>query len=329
MTIIATGFVADTPDVASDYPSAGANSSSEAFQAIYWRCIAVFMFSAALNARGCRRVLFSNVAAPVVDGIDLGDAFARIGAETVHLPLRHRLPGAKKWGNVFYFLDILHYLPADARLALFDSDVVLTRPVAPLIDRIGRGGIAGYAVDTQPHEDVNGMTMAHGARLAEVLGGPAQPSAILHLGGEFLGLDLARMQHALPVFDALWNKVANGIDGMDAIRTEEHFWSVAAAAQGWLIDTANDQVKRMWTARNHRTVAVGDETLPVWHLPAEKRYGFVDLFRWIARRGFDPNVDPTVFHAAAARCFGIPAPSPGKRVRDLARGVRHRLQPNA
>lgn len=325
MTIIATGFVADTPDVASDYPSAGANSSSSGFQSIYWRCIAVFLFSAAVNARGCRRMLFSNVAAPVVDGIDMGDAFARMGAETVRLPLYRRIKGAKQWGNVFYFLDILHHLPADARLALFDNDVVLVGPVAPLVHRIGQAGIAGYAVNTQSWENVNGMTMAHGARLAEVLGGAAQSGAIVHLGGEFFGLDLARMPQALPVFDALWDKVVNGIDGMDAIRTEEHFWSVAAAAQGWQVDIANDQVKRMWTARNYRTVAPGDEALSVWHLPAEKRYGFVDLFRWIAGRGFDPDIDPAAFHAAAARCFGIPAPTPAKRVRDLARGVRHRL----
>ena len=330
MDIVATGFVADTADLASDYPSAGGDSSDASFQAIYWRCITGFLFSARVNARECRAMLFSNVAPPVIDGIDLSMVFERMGVTIVCLPLTHRLPHAKKWGNVFYFMDILKALPGyqsdQGRFALFDSDVVLAGSITPLMRRIGEAEMVGYRVDSAVDEDVNGLTMAQAARLAERLSGTAQPEAIPHLGGELLGFDLIRRASTLAVFDAMWRDMIAHTNGLDAIRTEEHFWSVAAAAQGWPVVEGNDHMKRLWTARNFRTVLEADRTLPIWHLPAEKRYGFVDMFRWMAERDFDTEINAIEFHSVTERIFGIPNPSLHKRMKDLIRGIRHKIR---
>lgn len=326
--ILATGFVADTPDVSSGYPAAGNNSANPNFQAIYWRCIAVFLFSAAVNAREYRRVVFSNIEPPVVDGFDLKHAFDRMGAGYTVLPLRHRLPNARQWGNVFYFLDIMHHLPADCRFALFDSDVVLVDSVKPLMTQIRDTGLVGYGVDTAVDENVNGLSMRDAARIAEHLSGQPQPEMVKHFGGEMLGVDMNIRSDALSTFDELWRQMQDAGNQPAAILTEEHFWSVAFAAYGWPIELANDHMKRIWTARNFRTVMPGDEDLAVWHLPAEKRYGFLDMFRWIAARNFDTAVDPSEFRAVAKRCFGIPQASGIKRIRDFQRGVRHKLSRN-
>lgn len=317
MDILATSFVADSTDVASSYPSAGRDSSDPNFQAIYWRCVAGFLFSAAVNAPDCQLMLFSNVAPPVVDGVELRDVFARLGVTAVCLPLTHRLPDAERWGNVFYFMDIMRTLPDDGRFALFDSDVVLAGSVKPLVDRIGDAGMVAYRVDSLPDEDVNGLTMTDAAKLAAVVSGSASPPPIRHLGGELLGIDLIRRADILAAFDALWHAMVSRRQGLEAIRTEEHFWSIAAAAHGWRVDEANDQLKRLWTAHNFRTVRPGDEARAVWHMPAEKRYGFVDLFRWMADRSFDPLIDPLEFHGVLKSRFGIPHVPSVKRMRDV------------
>lgn len=329
MDIVATGFVADTADMASDYPSAGRDSSGAKFQDVYWRCITAFLFSAKINAQECRLILFSNINPPSVDGVDLSRVFEKLGVNVVILPLTHRLPNVSKWGNVFYFMDILEALPKfcenQGRFALFDSDVVLTGSIMPLMRRIGEAGIVGYRVDSAEDEDVNGLSMAQAARLAEQWTGSVQPKTIPHLGGELLAFDLSRRAEILLVFAALWDGIIARAKGLDTIRTEEHLWSVAAAAKDWHVADGNDQIKRLWTARNYRTVDKSDQSLPIWHLPAEKRYGFVDMFRWMADRNFDTTLSSSEFNKIAASCFGIPRPSPIKRVRDLIRGIFYRI----
>ena len=74
----------------------------------------------------------------------------------------------------------------------------------------------------------------------------------------------------------------------------------------------------IWASPRYGNGEPGDENLPLWHLPAEKRFGFVDLFRDLARKGFPSAMDPAEFKAMAQARFGLPRPSPNKLLGDGA-----------
>ena len=118
----------------------------------------------------------------------------------------------------------------------------------------------------------------------------------------------------------MFAQAADDIGEAAAIRTEEHLWSIVLAQLGDRVMLGNDILKRIWTSPRYRTAKPGDEDLPLWHPPAEKRFGFVDLFRDLARAGFPSAMDPAEFKAMAQARFGLPRPSPNKLLRD---GVRH------
>ena len=323
--LLATGFVVDRPGEGSIFPSAGGNSADPGVQAIYWRCIAVLFASARITNPSLPLALFTNGVPPIVDGIDLGKLFDRLEVEVRHVPLTARLDQSKTsmWGNVLYFLDVLESVTAsaqgDQRFALLDSDVVVTAPLDPLFDRLAACDFIGYAVDTPADTPVNGMTPRKMAAIATAADGISRDT-VTHFGGELFATSSAAWQREGPRFAELFAQAADDIGEAAAIRTEEHLWSIVLAQLGDRVMLGNDILKRIWTSPRYRTAKPGDENLPLWHLPAEKRFGFVDLFRDLARAGFPSAMDPAEFKAMAQARFGLPRPSPNKLLRD---GVRH------
>lgn len=330
-TIIATGFVADHVSLASTFPSAGGDSSESAFQAVYWRCIAVFAFSSRLFNREAQTVVFSNVAPPSIDGIDLAALFTRLGVKTVRLDLTHRLPrdAATKWGNVFYVLDILRYAWAHepkAVLTLFDSDIVFTGGIQNLGERLKSAAFACYPVIYPGDKDVNGLSAQQGEVLAIARrGGAPLPRPYRHYGGELFGADVAASSAYREAIEALWLDALAHAGEPASIATEEHFWSVLFAAGDVPIAQADDIIKRMWTSPRFNNVTAGDERLPAWHLPAEKRYGFQDMFVWLRAHAFDLTLDPNAFRVRAGRAFGIPRKSVGKLASDTGKRILQRI----
>jgi hypothetical protein len=329
--MLATGFVADTPGQGSIFPSAGGSSASPQVQAVYWRCIVVLFASARYWNPDLRLALFSNVAPPSVDGHDLAAILARLGVECRLVPLEVRLSSERTptWGNVLYFYNLLDSLGSEAgdlRFALVDSDIVVNGRLDPVFDLFDAYEFVGYQADTAPDEDVNDMTPREMADAVRELDPAFEPRVVPHFGGEFLGLKVASWARHRALFaDLLGRSLARtGVAGK--ARTEEHLWSIAFAALGLdRIGSVNRYLKRIWTHPRVNNVARGDEKLPIWHLPYEKRYGFAYLFADLAARGFPARMDPLEFRVLAQRRCGIPRKTAGKLVRDGVRQVAGKI----
>ncbi|MES2987754.1 MAG: hypothetical protein V4808_07600 [Pseudomonadota bacterium] len=323
--IIATGFIADTSDTASEFPSAGRDSSDPAFQAIYWRCIAVFLFSARLNNPNAEIMLFSNVAAPVIDGIDLGELCQRLDVLQVALPLTKRIPGRARWGTVFYVLDILDWMMANRPaccFSLFDSDVVVTAPLAPLFDSMETHAFGGYRMAYPADHSVNRLTPAQAAMIvASIDGAKAVPMLPIY-GGELFAANMPLAAAWLPKIADLWDFTLEHASDEQAIHTEEHFWSIFFALHTLPIADAHGAVKRIATYHNFTTTIAGDEDVPAWHLPAEKRLGFADMFARLSRSGFPLAFGSTAFRSLAMEIFGIPRRGLAKQLRDSLKRAR-------
>ncbi|MEP7221658.1 MAG: hypothetical protein ABI673_03210 [Novosphingobium sp.] len=329
-TMLATGFVVDQPDQGTLFPSAGGNSADPRVQAVYWRCMIVFFASARITNPGLRLALFCNAAPPHVDGINIAAVLARYGVELRRVPLTARLGQTRtaSWGNVLYFRDVMADLQgeaADLRIALTDCDMVVTTPLAPLFRLLDGHQFAGYVVDdTLPGEAVNGMTRAAMAAAARQLGADA-PDLIDHFGGELLLTTPAAWARHRALFEGLLDDAQTGTGPGAAVRTEEHVYSIAFAASGCRVAQANAVMKRIWTSPRYNTARAGDENLPLWHLPAEKRYGLRDMFTHLSARGFPLDMDPAELRRLAMRLCGVPAKSPAKLLRDGVRQVAARL----
>ena len=328
-TLLATGFVVDAPDQGTTFPSAGGNSASPKVQAVYWRCLVALFASARITNPQQRLALFCNVRPPIVDGIDLTAVLTRYGVELHLVPLTARLPEGRSasWGNVLYFFDILTALesePNDLRFALVDSDVLVTASLAPLWGLLDSAEFAGYVVETGEDEQVNGMTRRGMAGAAAGLSG--RPFAPLpHFGGELFATTIGAWKRNRAQFDAMLEQSTRGHGPAAGVLTEEHIFSIAFALLDQPAADAQGVIKRIWTSPRHNTARPGDQHLPIWHLPAEKRYGLKDLCVWLARRSFPTDLPAEILRRQAMRLCGVPTKSAGKWLQDGVRQVAAKL----
>lgn len=319
----------DAPHEGTFFPSAGGNSSSLQVQAVYWRCLVALFASARITNPAQRLALFCNVVPPQVDGIAVASVLERYGVELRLVPLTARLPAGRTaaWGNVLYFRDILDSLsdePEDLRFALVDSDVLVTAPLAPLWALIDRADFAGYIVDSAEDEPINGMTRRSMAQAAAGLAGN-QFAPLPHFGGELFATSVGAWKAERAVFDEIVEQAALGQGPAGGVLTEEHVYSIAFALLGNRAASANGVIKRIWTSPRHNTARPGDENLPLWHLPAEKRYGLGDLFHYLAKRNFPVDMPIEEFRTVAGRLCAVPTKPFDKLLRDGMRQVAGKL----
>lgn len=334
-TAISTWFVADEAVSATFFPQVGARSDAPEAQAVYWRCTACFFASSLAQNPAARHLFYTNTNVPVIDGVDLAALFARWGLEVITLPLTFRLPkgAVSSWGNQFYVFDVLDHFAAQApaeQLIVLDSDCLWRCPVDALAAEIDRHGALTYELGTDEHptgEAINGLTRAGMARFLQRNGGPER-AEIPYFGGEIYAASLDATRRIAAAAHALWPQVL--AQDADAPREEAHFLSILYAREGITPGTANPFIRRMWTTFHHHNLAPADADLTVWHLPAEKKTGFADLFARIAADPWaDPRADPArlgLDAAALARTMGWPRRPAGKFVRDLGLKLAEKLR---
>jgi len=218
----------------------------------------------------------------------------------------------------------------DERLVLLDSDCVWRRPVTPLENAIDRHGALTYPLDCDEHaegEAINGLSRAGLARFARAHGGRVG-EGIAYCGGEILALRHDLAGRLVAQFDRLWPAVLAG--GPDAPREEAHVLSVLYALEQIELGTAAPFIRRLWTTFRRSNLDPGDCRLAIWHLPAEKRTGFAELFRNIARMPTsDPRGDPEAIglsRRAIHKAMGWPHRSPAKLARDLLLKLAEKLR---
>lgn len=333
-TAICTWFVADDPRDATFFPQVGGRSDAPAVQAVYWRCaVAFFASSLALNP-DARHVFLTNTRVPCVDGTDIARLFADWGVEVVTLPITYRLPpqSVGAFGNQFYIFDVIDHFAANPparRAIVLDSDCLWVKPVAEMAWAIDAHGALTYEmglVEYAADQPINGVTRQQMARFLGSVGGPAVDALPYH-GGEIYAATQSTTERISARAKELWPLVA--AQGDDAPREEAHFLSVLYALEGIAPGTANRFIRRMWTTFKHNNLMPSDAGLALWHLPAEKKTGFADLFaRIVAEPGLHPSRDAVRMGLTMAdyrRYMGWPRRRPAKLVRDLGQKVLQKV----
>jgi hypothetical protein len=330
--VISSWFVSDDPENASFFPQIGRSSDTSEAKAIYWRCILCFFASSiAVNPHNTH-VFFTNSNLPIIDGVDVAQAFDQWQVSVVHLPLNYRLPlgRVEAWGNQFYIFDIIRYLAEfgqHERYVVLDCDCVWMRPVADLEKAIGQYGVLTYLIDEREYgegESINGLSRQGMARFLSSVGSKPRDS-IPYCGGEIFAATRHEIKRLAGQIDCVWAHVL--ATDNDTPKEEAHLLSILYAMNNYEIGTANPFIKRIWTTFKRNNVEASDFDLTVWHLPAEKMFGFRRLFlkllanrhdyRDIASLGFRP--------AVYGLAMGIPRRNANKLMRDIAAKLLQRL----
>lgn len=334
-TAICTWFVSDDASNATFSPQLGKNSDAPEVQQAYWRCIAVFYASSIAVNPGARHVFFSNVRPPSVGGVDLAALFARWGVEVVMLPITWRLSSAavSAWANQFYVFEILQHIsanPIGERVLVLDNDVIWLRPVTEMAQAIDRHGALTYLLDDADYTGasmINGLSGEGMARFVARHGGPVE-AATPYCGGEIYAATQALTRRFAERAKALWPDVSS--QAADAPREDGHMLSVLYALERVKIGTARGFIRRLWTTFHFHNLAPGDRDLTIWHLPAEKKTGFADLFAQVtANPALHPGRDGAAMgltYANYARVMGYPRRGAVKLVRDLSLKIIEKLR---
>ena len=313
--VIATWFVADTKDKSSFFPQAGIGSSSLKFQEIYWRCVACFFATSARIGHSARHILFTNVGhLPLVDGVSLERLLNDFGVEVRTLPITHRLGREKvsRWNNQFYILDIIDDLCNSFTFksaTVLDSDCVWVRRADRLFTDIKRRGILSLCIPYAADLKVNGGSRRDMRRAAMLLANKQLRNDPYYCGGELFAADSESVKRIHELAKTMWSRLQASAPREIPVYEEGHFLSIIYELLDVPIGTADPHIRRMWTALRLYNVSWEDidSSRCVWHLPTEKKTGFVDLFSAVRdANSWFWQTEPEQLRLKIAAAMGIP-----------------------
>jgi len=319
---VAYFFYRESEAEESTYAQMWGRSSSDEFQAAYWRSLAV-------SLRTCRwfnpninfAVYLNRADLPVVDSVPLRDLFEELHVETRVMPWRRRPPAKlATWGCVLFQLDVLEHLSQTERgpCLFLDVDTVWRRSVASLWEAVERYGLVTYDLETETDDDCNGLSPRAIAEIAHRYRPSFHDDRVLYAGGEFLAATPAALRNVAVGIAELWPSVfADMAHGIPTFSREEHFLSAVYALTGDANSVGNQFIRRIWTGYGYFDARTGDSDLMIWHLPSEKRFGFRKMFRDI-QRGRVPAVNTDGYSSYLGRTMGVPRRRISKVLRDWA-----------
>lgn len=265
------------------YPQVPGKSSSSTFHDIYKRCLVTFFTSARATNESAELFLFSNI------DLNLGqrdferkilDLLKGLRVSIIVLPYTFTPPREQKmWRNQFYVIDVLKYLSTNLKESdlclVLDSDIIWsgsTKTKELWADLSYFGSLTMLPI-LDRNEIINGLSVTDLERTAKSLGVLNPPQK--YAGGEFIALRGDRIGQVYQSSEILWEKYISGVaTGEINLMEEAHFLSIVYASLELPFGNGDKYIKRIWTQAFHYSNRdISDLDLPLWHLPAEKRFG--------------------------------------------------------
>jgi alpha-N-acetylglucosamine transferase len=280
----------DSPEESSAYPQVGKSSHLPEFQAVYWRCVAVFFTLSKRFNPEAKHLLFSNKSAdqlPVIDGLQIGKYLQDLNVELITLPLTFQTPKGYfgRWRNQFYIFDILKFFEkneykADDRLLVLDSDCLIRHSLDEMMNQIGRHQLMVLPMLYGADDNINGISRLDMQELYGALSGQTPPEIPVYFGGEFFAATVEIAQKISQIAQPVWTEMLRRFEaGLPKFNEEAHLLSYCYDTIGVNYALATPYIKRIWTAPHYNNVQPQDASLPIWHLPSEKTGGIALLFK--------------------------------------------------
>ena len=331
MDFIVTWFYKESKDEASYYPQIGGKGSSALVHSIYMQILVPFYETFRHCNPKAELMFFTNLREDELPDFLLS-TFGRLGVETVTLHYTCRPPKGwhTAWQNQFYLYDMLYWMgqrmyDADT-LLVCDADCLCRHPLDKLFEYARNNGSALYELFTNPDRDINGITLKQMGEFYEASYGESPKSPLAYYGGEFVCLRGDVVKNVNRAFPELWAmNTEQAAAGHPKLNEEAHVLSVLAERLGIRNDFANRFVKRMWTSPRYNNVVAGDENLPVWHLPYEKKRGLHRLCKYMTQWLYCMDNEEEFWNMVRYET-GIPTVSFSKRVSDRISTIKQKLK---
>lgn len=281
-------------------------------------------------------MLYANVDVERVAPPEIVAAMQALGVIFRRLDITFRLPrdSVTHWGNQFYVLDVIQDFAThgDGELILVDSDCIWRGPADGIVGALRRHECLLYTLaptDQKEYEVgrlINGMSHARMSEIAQAEFGLEPHRRVQYHGGEFFAATRGYCQAVQPKVAALWRRAQAEAMLPDAIKEEAQFLSILAEGMDITPNTANAFIRRIWTNFEDSNVMPFDDRLTLWHLPAEKRFGFRRLWRRLQSSGRDlRSFTPCEIDWLTTRYMGVPQRTPGKLALDVIEKLLHRI----
>ena len=256
---------------------------------------------------------------PIVDGVALDDLFTDPAVDVRVLPWRRRPPQKlPTWGCVLFQLDALKEDLArrNTDIVFLDVDTVWLRPAGQLLDAIPAHPLITYDLRTGIDDPYNDLTPRQIAATLRRYVPEFDQEAVRYTGGGFSRPRRRPTRAAADCIDASWPAVrADLTAGRPTFTREEHYLSAVYAATLGANDIGNAFLRRIWTNYGLYGGRPDDLSLTIWHLPAEKRFGFRWAFHDLVR-GRIPEGTSARYLPYLAQVMGVPRRPLQKVVRD-------------
>lgn len=335
--ILATWIYLDDKASASYFPSAKGISSDFSTQSIYWKCLIVSMFTARFYNADLRLVVFSNCKSfPCINGVDIAAVLTKLDVECHFVEFSYMTPNGYygNWRNQFYEFSIFEYISKNNsfgksdNFCLIDSDCVISASLDSMFCDIAKNDLLAYRLNYGPDHIINGLSRKQMKLVYEDITGDILSDFPVYYGGEFFAARVEIVDNVSETFKDLWGKLLE-LHKNEKLRLNEeaHVLSYLFFNLKFENDFANRYVKRMWTdPTTLRNIVSSDRNLLIWHLPAEKKTGFNELFGILMMQNFEVNrFDKQTFREILGKATTVISVSYTRRFYWLFKGIAKKL----
>ena len=289
MDVIVTWMYCSPPKEKIKHAQMGSNSDLISTQNYYWRCIFLLFESSHRHNKNTRHILLVNKMPPdTIDGIEISKLIKQYNIEIVDIPNITKAPSDyhNAWNIQFTLIDIMKWIGSNVapndHVYLLDSDVIFNKPISQeMTDMINKNKAIIYTRDYDLDHPVNGLSRRQLAQIANEMSHGNFSDDFSYAGGEILGCLGSELSRLASLSRENYNKsLERHANGQNKFLTEEHLFSYVYQLLGYVPNSANPFIKRIWTDRSlHCNVTGNEHDYIFWHLPAEKKRGFYKLFK--------------------------------------------------
>lgn len=289
MNIIATWMYSSPEGENILHSQVGRASGSLEVQEFYWRCVFLLFESSTRLNSVARHILFINKYPPdFIDGVDINKLVKQYQIEVVELETVTKSPSGyhSEWNSQFIMLDLLDWfknnVTFDDNVFILDSDVIFNKPLdESLLKVLNSDNALLYSIDYDEQYSINGLSRSELLEISKEMNTDFPGDEFIYSGGEFFCCKGSEIAKIADVARAGYNVSLERFQcGLKKFNEEAHLLSYVYHLLGYRTFTADRYIKRIWTDRSIFSNVDGSESdLMFWHLPAEKKAGFVDVFR--------------------------------------------------
>ncbi|MBC8033320.1 MAG: hypothetical protein H7Y03_04190, partial [Chitinophagaceae bacterium] len=243
-------------------------------------------------------VFFSNSSSlPVVEDSSVNDVLKNLDVKIYTTPFEYITPKgySDKWRNQFYEFSILKFISRhedfnnNDNFLLLDSDCIISQNLNPLFQLVEQHKCITYSIDYDVNHRINGNSRNEMKTIFESLCNKKLMTSPQYHAGEFYASTVSVIKTIIEDFYVVWEQLINRHEaGLPKLHEEAHVLSYLFFINNYHGGQANAFIKRLWTdPSSYRNVSREDVHLAIWHLPAEKRFGFKKLFTWLQQLNFD------------------------------------------